>query len=159
MLVGATRLCGRYPRTRIFRRLVTKPAVETDECGIPIKPTWSVNELLSSYPTPSISSATLRRLHELSALVPPEEGTPEHETMRRELERLVKLVEAVKLVKFDCHADDTIPDGRIWAQGKGIPLKVDISRAGVDETRGKDLLKLASRTLDGMYVVETNRRR
>ena len=79
--------------------------------------------------------------------------------MRRELERLVKLVEAVKLVKFDCHADDTIPDGRIWAQGKGIPLKVDISRAGVDETRGKDLLKLASRTLDGMYVVETNRRR
>lgn len=159
MLIGATRRCGRYPRTRIYRRLVSKPAVDTDECGIPVKPTWSVNELLSSYPTPSISSATLRRLHELSALVPPEEGTPEHEKMRRELEHLVRLVEAVKLVKVDRHADDTIPDGRIWAQGKGIPLKEDASRVRDDEKRGRDLLKLASRTLDGMYVVETDRQR
>jgi len=79
--------------------------------------------------------------------------------MRRELEHLVRLVEAVKLVKVDRHADDTIPDGRIWAQGKGIPLKEDASRVRDDEKRGRDLLKLASRTLDGMYVVETDRKR
>ncbi|KAL4075746.1 hypothetical protein V8B97DRAFT_2002059 [Scleroderma yunnanense] len=151
-----TRLLG---RTRTFRRLVTKPAVETDTCGIPVKPTWSVHELLSSYPTPFISSATLRRLHELSALVPPEEGTPEHEKTRQELEGLVRLVEAVKLVEVESNTDNTIPDGRIWAEGKGIPLNEDASGTQADDKGGRDLLKLASRTLDGAYVVETDRRK
>ena len=146
-------------RTRVFGRAITRPAVETDEWGIPVKPTWSVNELLSSYPTPSISPATFRRLHEVSALIPPEDGTSKHEERRRELEDLVKLVEAVKLVKVEGHADDPIPDGRIWAQGKGIPLDEDSSRSGNGRERGRDLLNLASRTLEGMYVVETDRRK
>ncbi|KAF8268262.1 hypothetical protein EI94DRAFT_1915594, partial [Lactarius quietus] len=71
--------------------------VETDDCAIPLKPTWSVDDLLSSYPRPTISSLALDRLHVLSALIPPEEGTPEHAKLIRELEDLVKLVESVRL--------------------------------------------------------------
>ena len=98
---------------------------ETDSCGIPIHPTWSVNELISSYPTPTITSATLKRLHELSALIPPVEGTTEHGTLKREMEDLVKLVEAVKLVDLsddtgEGSAEGLIPDGRVWAEGTGI---------------------------------------
>ncbi|KAI6004029.1 hypothetical protein EDD15DRAFT_2222087 [Pisolithus albus] len=142
-------------RAAIFKRPLTKPAVETDACAIPLNPTWSVNELLSSYPTPTLSSATFRRLHELSALIPPAEGTAELEEMKMELEELVRLVEAVKLVKLDDPPGDAIADGRIWAEGRGIPLDNDSSTDG-DGVQGGDLLSLASRTLDGMYVVEAN---
>ncbi|KAI6047065.1 hypothetical protein EDC04DRAFT_2621557 [Pisolithus marmoratus] len=151
------RHCG---RTTIWTRPLTKPAVETDACGIPLNPTWSVTELLSSYPTPTLSSTTFRRLHELSALIPPAEGTPEHDEMKRELEELVRLVEAVKLVKLEDQPGETIPDGRIWAEGRGLPLDNDSSRErDQDGAQGRDLLRLASQTLDGMYVVETDNKR
>ncbi|KAI6096335.1 hypothetical protein EDD16DRAFT_1673308 [Pisolithus croceorrhizus] len=148
------RYCG---RTAILKRPLTKAAVETDAYGIPLNPTWSVNELLSSYPMPILSSTTFRRLHELSALIPPTEGTPEHDEMKRELEELVRLVEAVKLVKLEDCPGNTIADGRIWAEGKGIPLDND-SSGDDDGVQGRDLLSLASRTLNGMYVVEANSR-
>ncbi|KAI6164982.1 hypothetical protein EDD17DRAFT_1473686 [Pisolithus thermaeus] len=148
------RYCG---RTTILKRPLTKAAVETDAYGIPLNPTWSVNELLSSYPMPILSSTTFRRLHELSALIPPAKGTREFDEMKRELEELVRLVEAVKLVKLEDCPGNAIADGRIWAEGKGIPLDYDSSE-GDDGVQGRDLLSLASRTLDGMYVVEANSR-
>ncbi|KAH7931275.1 hypothetical protein BV22DRAFT_998751 [Leucogyrophana mollusca] len=138
----------------------TDSSVKTDSCGIPLEPTWSVKELLSSYPTPSISPATFRRLHELSALQPPTEGSPEYNSLKSELEELVKLVEAVKLIKIEDTGDGLIPDGRIWAEGTGIPL-THTSNEG-EETcsdQGQDLLSHASRTSDGMYVVEADRSR
>ena len=105
----AARGCRSVARKCAFRATLTshrpnsnnaalKPTVETDSHAIPTRPTWSVNELLSSYPKPQISPATLKHLHELSALIPPEEGTPEHAKLTAEMENLVKLVEAVKLV-------------------------------------------------------------
>lgn len=72
-----------------------------------------------------------------------------------ELEELVRLVEAVKLVNLEDRPGDAIADGRIWAEGRGIPLDNDSSTDG-DGVQGRDLLSLASRTLDGMYVVEAN---
>ncbi|KAF8843167.1 hypothetical protein BDN67DRAFT_964817 [Paxillus ammoniavirescens] len=144
--------------SRTLRTLTSSRGVETDACGIPLKPTWSVRELLSSYPSPSISSATLKRLHELSALVPPTEGTPEYDLMKKELEELVRLVEAVKFIKAEDSAVGSIPDGRIWAEGSGIPL-TKVVDAKNDEVHGRELLKHASRTIDGMYIVETDRKR
>ncbi|KIJ70475.1 hypothetical protein HYDPIDRAFT_78497 [Hydnomerulius pinastri MD-312] len=145
------------PSPRISRYLSASTGIETDACGIPLKPTWSVKELLSSYPSPSISPATFKRLHELSALIPPAEGTVEHDTMKKELEEMVRLVEAVKLIKVDGPVDGSIPDGRIWAEGTGILL----SEGAVDgdEAKGRKLLELASRTEGDMYVVETDRKR
>ncbi|EKM59444.1 uncharacterized protein PHACADRAFT_249940 [Phanerochaete carnosa HHB-10118-sp] len=136
-----------------------RAAAEVDECGIPRGPTWSVNELLSSYPKPTITPATLKKLHNLSALIPPGENTSEHAKLTAEVESLVKLVEAVKLVDFGQHevsqAGD-IPDGRIWAEGTGIRLERDeVSQ----ELHGRDLLRNASRTEDGLYVVDIDRSR
>jgi hypothetical protein len=131
--------------------------VETDECGIPRRPTWSVGALLSSYPKPSIAPDTLKRLHSLSALIPPEEGSPEHAQLTREMEDLVSLVEAVRLVDVDpaeAAAAGPVPDGRIWAKGAGMQLDHGQDRESVD---GRALLQHAERTASGLYVVEADR--
>lgn len=142
------------------RSISSKPKnlVETDATGIPLQPTWSVHDLISSYPTPTISSATFKRLHELSALLPPSEGTPEHDKQKRELEDLIKLVEAVKLVDLDQSAggEDVIPDGRIWAEGTGVQHTVSKSD-GEAEISGSALLQYGARTADGLYEVDAER--
>jgi hypothetical protein len=134
--------------------------VETDDCAIPLTPVWSVDNLLSSYPRPTISSPALRRLHALSALIPPEEGTPEHIKLTRELEDLVKLVESVRLFNGPgaSSAVDTAVDARIWAEGTGIDLQKaprgDRDREALDPA---ELLSRASRTEDGLYVIHSDR--
>jgi hypothetical protein len=133
----------------------TKP-IETDSCGIPIKPTWSVNDLLSSYPKPSITSATFRRLHELSALIPPNEGTPEHNELKKELEELIRLVEAVRLVDVSDMDGERVPDGRIWAEGTGIPPG-EREESEDEIVGGQALLQHAARVSDSMYVVDSDR--
>ncbi|KAF9222052.1 hypothetical protein BS17DRAFT_232687 [Gyrodon lividus] len=159
-----TRACinARFGQRRVGLRTIKNftlgRGVGTDACGIPLKPTWSVRELLSSYPSPCLSPATFKRLHELSALAPLPECTPEYDLMKKELDELVRLVEAVKLIDVERSADDSIPDGRICAEGTGIPL-TKVVKWKNDETHGRELLKHASRTVDGMYIVETDRKR
>lgn len=137
----------------------TKFEAELDTFGIPSSPTWSVNDLLSSYPTPTITPTTLNRLHELSALIAPVEGTQAHDTLKGEMEQLIRLVEAVKLVDLsDTLSSDRIPDGRIWEQGTGVqPVGMQTS---VDaDASGSALLRFANRTSDGLYVVDADRTR
>ncbi|KAG2339829.1 hypothetical protein BDR05DRAFT_967438 [Suillus weaverae] len=160
MLLPSVRQAGRVWRRSLNFPLwysTSRATVETDTYGIPLKPTWSVQELLSSYPAPSISPATFRRLHELSALLPPEEGTPEYVKLKHELEELIKLVEATKLIKVEETGNIGIPDGRIITEGSGIPLDRTLREDG--DMRGQDLLSYASRSANGMYVVETDRSR
>jgi hypothetical protein len=166
-----TRLCVRLQSTRSLvhpqnsRRQTSsqaRHAVETDSCGIPVRPTWSVNKLISSYPSPSISPTTFKHLHALSALIPPREGSPEYEGLKRELEDLVKLVEAVRLVDVEGSSKDDkviVRDGRIWAQGTGIPLLQGSSEDGEDIESGEALLHHAARTSTGFYVVDAERTR
>ena len=139
-----------------FITLDSRTLVETDASGIPLKPTWSVHNLISPYPKPTISSATFKRLHELSALHPPPEGTSEHEERKQELEDLVKLVEAVKLVDLNRSAgigEDDIPDGRIWAEGRATTIESD----GDNEVSGSALLQYGTRTKNGLYEVDADR--
>nr|GAT53847.1 predicted protein [Mycena chlorophos] len=82
----------------ISRRVLSSLSHSVDAAGIPSRPTWSVNELLASYPRPTLPPSALKRLHDLSALVPPEENSPEYIKLKTELEELIRLVEAVKLV-------------------------------------------------------------
>ncbi|KAG7449404.1 uncharacterized protein BT62DRAFT_945640 [Guyanagaster necrorhizus] len=133
-------------RPRRWKSTATR--TETDEFGIPLKPTWSVNELLSSYPTPTISPATLIHLHDLAALIPPEEGSKKFDKVKGELEELVRLVEAVKLVDtkgVDLDAATERMDNR---QLNAPPL----------DASGRSLLKHAARTVDGFYVVDADKR-
>ncbi|KAH8102800.1 hypothetical protein DFH11DRAFT_1657673 [Phellopilus nigrolimitatus] len=146
-----------------------EPQSSNAASAIPKAPTWSVHELISSYPRPSIAPATLKKLHELSALVPPTEGTEEHARTQRELEEMVRLVEAVKLVDArqaltggSDVSEEGIPDGRIWPADVGMTLSsntraVEFEDAEVES--GKELLKHAAWTKDGFYVVEVDRRR
>ncbi|EGO27284.1 hypothetical protein SERLADRAFT_381833 [Serpula lacrymans var. lacrymans S7.9] len=145
---------------RGFKNSVRVANTEFDDCGIPRKPTWSVKELLSSYPTPSITPATFKRLHELSALLPPEEGTEKHDVLKKELEELIRMVEAVKLIEVEDTGEQggAIPDGRVWAEGTGIPLTQ--SPPGKQPVEGRELLSYAARVSDdGLYVVDTDRSR
>lgn len=162
-------------------------ANDESQSAVPDAPTWSVHTLLSSYPRPRISAELLRKLHDLSALVPPAEGTEEHAKLQTELEEMVRLVEAVKFVDTSRLSDsatssDTglqkddasqikashianIPDGRIWPQGVGMKLSSNTRPVEFDtqveegEEYGLELLKHAKVTKNGFYVVEADRRK
>ncbi len=75
------------------------------------------------------------------------------------MEELVRLVEAVKLVDVNEVAEDgPVPDGRIWASGEAVSLNA----GALDEAEavgGRSLLQHASRTVDGLYVVEADKPR
>ncbi|KAI0269184.1 hypothetical protein BC834DRAFT_865212 [Gloeopeniophorella convolvens] len=157
---------GRYVRPFTRRCLsdsAHKPFVETDDCAIPLKPTWSVDDLLSSYPRPVISPSALHRLHGLAALVPPPDGTPEHAKLTNDLEDLVKLVESVKLVNVSAGSGptDTVLDARVWAEDTGTDLQKSAPKGDSDhEALGREeLLSRATRTENGFYLVHSDRAR
>ncbi|KAF7980932.1 hypothetical protein HWV62_36151 [Athelia sp. TMB] len=159
----SSRQCLRGPLRLRNRWQSSKATASTDTFGIPLKPTWSVNELLSSYPTPTITTATLNHLHKLSALTPPAEGTQEHANLKREMEELVRLVEAVKLAdlggaSIGSSLEGEIPDSRIWAEGSGVqPVLAQAHVPG--DVGGSDLLQFAARTSDNLYIVDADRRK
>ncbi|EPT02798.1 hypothetical protein FOMPIDRAFT_1029110 [Fomitopsis schrenkii] len=163
MHLRASRHVALRPHWEASLNFARPGAAEHDSCGIPVKPTWSVNQLLSSYPQPSLPPFTLQRLHALSALITPAEGTPEHVELTREMEGLIKLVEAVKLVdtgSLRSGSDFPIPDGRIWAEGKGVEIEQRVGHEGsTAEPSGRDLLRHSSRVRDGLYVVDADKRK
>lgn len=124
---------------------------KTDSCGLPIQPTWSVNDLLTSYPSPKLSPNTIARLYELSALVCPPQDAPQFDAVKVELEEMIRLVEAVGLV-------DTL--GTI-VKGRGEKEDADQDRSYLEQPfdTGSALLKYASRTQDGYYMVDAERKR
>ncbi|PPR03826.1 hypothetical protein CVT26_000824 [Gymnopilus dilepis] len=122
----------------------------TGSSGIPERPAWSVDQLLSSYPSPTLTSTTVNHLHELSALSPPQDKT-EYQALQKELEELVRLVEAVKLV-------DT---AGVEMYGRGELADADrqpAAQLNLDDCK-QNLLRNAARTQDQVYVVHSERRR
>lgn len=124
------------------------------------RPSWSVNDLLSTYPVPELSSAALVRLHKSSALVPPSESSKEFTQLKSEMQELIRLVEAVKLVDTTAVKDaerGAVSDGKIWAQNRGININPPQDTRANTEKRssGRELLKHASKSVDGYFVVET----
>ncbi|SRR5260221_6475438 len=121
----------------------------TDSYGVPTKPTWSVKDLLSSYPSPRLSNKTLKKLHELSALVPLEEGTFHHDNVKHDLEEMIRLVEAVRLV-------DT---KGVTLEGRDVEDADRVYNVSTGDNDGQALLQLASQAQNGFYVADTERRR
>ncbi|KIY64535.1 hypothetical protein CYLTODRAFT_425130 [Cylindrobasidium torrendii FP15055 ss-10] len=146
------RLASQFPRRLTFQRRC-QHTFAVDELSIPLRPTWSVNELLSSYPKPTLDDAALLRLHRLSALQPPPAGSPEFSKLKGDMEELVRLVEAVKLV-------DTA--GVQVHQGLEHEFTSDAvqRQEGLDGPIGRELLKHAppGRVQDGFYIIESDRR-
>ncbi|KAE8195819.1 hypothetical protein CF328_g4318 [Tilletia controversa] len=79
---------------------------DTDEDAIPLRPTWSVAGLLADMPTspsadsPLLSDATLDKLHHLAALRRPTTDAA-RQTLRSELEPMVRLAESVRTFEID----------------------------------------------------------
>lgn len=145
MLVLLRRCCHFRPLARHGSTTVST-TVETDAQGIPLRPTWSVHELISSYPTPKLSDETFNRLHSVAALIPPIDSQ-KHANAKKELEELVKLVEAVKLV------DTAGVEVMNWSDH--VDLHQSASAVLNDGPTGQELLAYAKRTKDGLYVVDT----
>ncbi|KAI0047300.1 hypothetical protein FA95DRAFT_1582714 [Auriscalpium vulgare] len=144
-------------------RSILSAATQINDLAIPLKPTWSVDKLLSSYPRPTIPSPTLERLHRLSSLRPPETGTKEHQLLSGELEDLVKLVEAVKIADVGAAepalGNELVPDGRIWPDHAGIELgERSAGEVPAETLESQQLLSHATRTENGLYSITSGRR-
>ncbi|CAE6482272.1 unnamed protein product [Rhizoctonia solani] len=148
-----------------FRQFCTRPLCRqkasadgpVDDLSIPLKPTWSVAQLLSTYPAPELSDGTFSRLHRLAALNPPDSTSLDKQAIKVELQELLRLVEAVKLVDTSSlHGTKQtgLLDSRIWAEGRGVDLEAPTADH-LSEAHGEALLNHAKRHIDGQYVVET----
>lgn len=127
----------------------------TDDLGLPLSPTWSVHKLIGSYPSPTLSDATLRRLYDSAALLAPKSDTHAFEEVKKEMEDLIRLVEAVKMAPGDDDAKGPPPDGRVWPSGRGIiPLEDIVESEETKLPSGRELLKHAPRTVNGYYLVD-----
>lgn len=124
---------------------------QVDSCGIPVQPTWSVHQLLESYACPKLSSTTIDRLYELSALAPPKKDNLQYEKMKEDLEDMVKLVEAVKQVNTN----------GVSLVGRGEKEDGDRTQQNsqFEGEHGQTLLKYAARTENKFYAVDAEKKR
>jgi len=94
---------------------------------------------------------TIDRLYELSALAPPKKHTLQYGKLKKELEDMIKLVEAVKQV--NTHEVSLAGRGE-KADGDRIQQKSQF-----EGEHGQTLLKYAARTENGLYAVDVERKR
>jgi hypothetical protein len=124
-----------------------------NEDGVPLSATWSVRELLDSYSPPSLDDPTFEKIHRLSALVPPDRGTQEREVLRKELQELVRLVNAVRVAEVPQGKEGQIPDGRIYP----IPQEIDLDMTNTTQEEplasGRELLKHSQIGSETAYVL------
>ena len=144
-----------HPTSRRFIQSNTPSGTTSD---VPAA-SWSIKELLQSYPAPKVDDKTLNRLHKLAALKPPKAGSEEFESLRRELEDMIRLVEAVKTIEIpDTPATGTF-DGRVWPDSQGLQFDDSIAEShGKKAPHGRDLLKHSSAANDEFYLVELAKR-
>lgn len=62
----------------------------------------------------------------------------------------------MKLINTDSVRNDGVPDGRVWEEGRGLPLQPKAPTTD-DSTlsSGKALLPHAEKSADGYYVVDS----
>ena len=90
-------------------------------------------------------------MYELSALAPPKRDTLQYEKMKKDLEDMVKLVEAVK---------DVNTNG-VFLVGRGQKEDEDRMQQNsqLEGEHGQTLLKYAARTENRFYAVDAERKR
>ena len=129
-----------FHASRPFNSSQFKEPVSVDEYGMPTSSGWSVRQLLKDYPAPTLSDATFEKLHKLSALNAPSDPI-ERESLRRQLEGLIKMVNAVRIAPLsDGGEDGKIEDARIWPEDHGIDLERTVQPPGEGEPHGRELL-------------------
>ena len=153
----STRCLPRGSATRLSSS--RSPGVDdTQDDGLKhlVRPTWSVHELLSAYPAPRISDTVLEKLHKVSALIPPPKESPAFAKRKHQLEELIRLVEAVRLVNVNTVDGSVVPDGRVLAQGYPIDAPDTRTESCVPQVSEEpNIMQHATRSVDGYYIVET----
>ena len=124
---------------------------QVDSYGIPVQPTWSVHQLLESYKCPKLSSTILDRLYELSALAPPKKYTLRYDKVKKDLEDMVMLVEAVKQV----NTNGVLLVGRVEKEDRDRIRQ----NSQLEGEHGQTLLKYAARMKNRFYTVDAERKR
>lgn len=164
VLSTTTSHCSRYSTST--PNTTTTTNFDADELGLPKNPTWSVNDLLNSYPPAELADETLSHLHNAAALLPPERDTEDFQKIKRDMANLIKLVEAVRIAPVSptstsSHdSSEKQPDGRIWPEGRSIDLR-DYTTYEVDKQssstppEGRELMNRAYKSQDGYYLVQS----
>ncbi|GAA96742.1 uncharacterized protein L969DRAFT_97091 [Mixia osmundae IAM 14324] len=168
--------CNRFTRGRRLISVKSVPAIGED--ALPLQPTWSVTDDIEASRTDKpISNEDLLHLHRLAALLPPPVDSPEWKRIQAQLSSLRDLIETVRNLPEEPTSveSDQVPDGRIWPQGRSLPLMGlqkeqgrlkrqgnkkkldpdDVPRLPASDERGQSLLKLSNMTKDDFYLVPT----
>jgi len=104
----------------------------------------------------------------LAALVPPEKGTEGFDKLKKELEDLVRVVEAVRVASGVENGgaivaegnEKGMADGRIWPKDHGVVFQdeEELDRKGTTTPpQGRELLELTRRTKGEFYVVDSSK--
>ncbi len=143
-----------FHTSRSFKSSQSKEPISVDEFGVPTSSSWSVRQLLRDYPAPTLSDTVFEKLHTLSALNAPSNPT-ERESLRRQLEGLIKMVNAVRIAPLpDGGEDGKIEDARIWPEGYGIDLERTVQPPGEGEPHGRELLMHSKVSNgEGVYIL------
>lgn len=133
-----------------------RPDVEVDELGLPIKHEVSASTNRYYNPDPvSLNRAQLVKLHKLSALTPPEEGSAEETKLLQELGHLIGLMDVVKDVNLPQNPKDLSELLKSFGQSEQVFDGTNMARekpSGDEGLQGRDLLQYAARTERGLYV-------
>lgn len=160
-------------RTLAVLRSAPGAALELDAEGLlPRGSRWSIRRLLESQPRVNLSSHQLQHLYKLSALNPPAQDSQAEQSIKAELEEMIRLVEAVRRAPSSSlksveaaqqETGQTLPDGRVWPEGHGMPLELDWGTPSKSKTQSTDeispshILKLAKKTHKGFYTAPSPR--
>lgn len=136
-------------------------SVETDELGLPITP---LPLAIPSIPSKPISRETLVKLHRLSALNPPEEGSEEELQLKDELGVLMGLMDIVQKVELP-PGDLREITAELLSEGVGevvvdehvAEVQAKDARSGMEKSEeggksGRELLDWATRRVGDYYA-------
>jgi len=124
-----------------------KPTIPTDSLGLPVNP--QSPPIPSIRPT-SISRETLVKLHKLSALNPPEEGSIEEAAVKAELGELLGLMDIVKEVDLPA-GDLRAITKELLSQGVG---SVVFDKLEVEEKKRKVVVEQEDREKHGQELLD-----
>jgi Asp-tRNA(Asn)/Glu-tRNA(Gln) amidotransferase C subunit len=155
--VIATTRAQRWNSSTTFNPL--RPDVKVDELGLPVDPQVSPSTARYYNPSPvDLTREQLHKLHKLSALKPPQEGSPEETKLMEELGGLIGLMDVVKEVSLPQDPKELAELLKGFGQSEQVFDGTNMTREKPTSTsmlKGRELLKYAAKSERGLYVFKS----
>lgn len=136
-----------------------RPDVTVDDLGLPVDPQISPSTSRYYKPAPvTLTREQLHKLHKLSALKPPQEGSPEEEKLLEELGSLIGLMDVVKEVSLPQDPKELAELLKGFGQSEQVFDGTNMMREKpslATGLKGRDLLKYANSSERGLYVFKS----